>query len=186
MTLRLHYSLFAYVQRFAKGIHLPTGEIARKRSYKVTAGLSWHPVIWEPSPVIDSCFLSYCRLAIERKRKNREEKLLGSLLRFLQLLLTSEPRFIHVKSELVLCWNCSTNHLSVSISISVSSGTPELCIAWLKSKKFSSRFLMLWVFFLLSYWRLTWGLMYARQAFHHQDISPVLGSLTPFFPLIIH
>lgn len=168
MTLRLHYSLFLYVQRFAKGIPLPTGEMARKRSYKVTAGLSWHPVIWEPSPVIDRCFSGYCRLGIERKRKNREEKLLGSLLRSLQLLLTSEPRFIHVKSEPVLCWNCSTNHLSVSISISVSSGTSELCIAWLKSKNFSSRFLALSVFSLLSYWRLTWDLTYARQAFHHQ------------------
>lgn len=30
MTLRLHYCLFDYVQRFAKGIPLPIGKIAKK------------------------------------------------------------------------------------------------------------------------------------------------------------
>lgn len=30
MTLRLHYCLFDYVQRFAKGTPLPIGKIAKK------------------------------------------------------------------------------------------------------------------------------------------------------------
>lgn len=138
MTLRLHYCLFDYVQRFAKGTPLPIGKIAKKEVLQSHSRTS-----------LTSCGMKtfYCdrQLSVgsmqawNREKKEKQGREMTCLSpQILPVPLDLRTKIYSCKARARLGLVLFTNHLSISISISVSSGTPELCIDWLKSKNFSS------------------------------------------------